>query len=534
MRRASIWIAFGTLVCACFDPTQAIGLPPLQMEPAPRLRGAQVIEAANWDDPRDPVWQAVSDLPNWGANATRILVQPYDRGSAVLPGRPLQLRIAENAKRFETLIEWLLARHVHVILAINLYYGWPPPAADWPDDGRSLWKDASAQDELVEAWKVLAQKYRGRPGLIFNLLSEPHGIAPDEIDGDHALPKRVWNQLYPRIVRAIEAIDRERWMVIEPIWANAANFGDLLADSSPRLIYSFHDYAPHWFTHQGVGSNPPAGTVQYPGITADGPWQPEKWWDKAAKAQAMQPAVAFQQRTGARIMCGEYATTGDAPMESRVRWTADVLDLCEGFGFDTNYFGYWPGVLGSWSFEKTPIESSVTSHLALNSAVPRNPPGRPRVALEYYHPGLDHFFVTSIPGEIEKLDAGVFSGWSRTGAWFGVHDIGTGSGADVCRFFSTAFAPKSSHFYTADAAECQQVRANPDWNFEGLVFAMRTPDLSGTCANAWPLFRLYNDGQGGAPNHRYTTSAGLRTTMIAKGWRPEGAGALGVAGCVPR
>ena len=35
------------------------------------------------------------------------------------------------------------------------------------------------------------------------------------------------------------------------------------------------------------------------------------------------------------------------------------------------------------------------------------------------------------------------------------------------------------------------------------------------------LYRLYNDGMSGAPNHRYTTSLTVRSQMIAAGWTPE-------------
>jgi len=47
-----------------------------------------------------------------------------------------------------------------------------------------------------------------------------------------------------------------------------------------------------------------------------------------------------------------------------------------------------------------------------------------------------------------------------------------------------------------------------------------------------PLYRLYNNGQGAAPNHRYTTRQEVRATMITAGWIPEGLG-IGVVACVP-
>ncbi len=163
--------------------------------------------------------------------------------------------------------------------------------------------------------------------------------------------------------------------------------------------------------------------------------------------------------------------------------------------------------------------------------------------VEYRHASFGHYFVTAIANEIAQLDAGVFAGWQRTGQTFKVFGGSPAmlpQGTEVCRFFSTSFAPKSSHFYTPVASECAVVKQNPDWQFEAVVFnvmdASGVLGTPGTCNNAvgpQPLYRLYNDGQSGAPNHRYTTSLLIRADMIANGWIPEGFGSLGVIGCVP-
>ena len=155
-------------------------------------------------------------------------------------------------------------------------------------------------------------------------------------------------------------------------------------------------------------------------------------------------------------------------------------------------------------------------------------------AIEFHHAEWDHYFVTATPDEITKLDSGVFAGWARTGESFTVYPPATAATSNVCRFFSTSFAPRSSHFYTPFATECAAVKQNPDWQFEALVFAVALPDGAGGCvAGTQPLYRLYNNGQGAAPNHRYTTSLATRTAMIGQGWIPEGSGNLGVGACVP-
>ncbi len=160
------------------------------------------------------------------------------------------------------------------------------------------------------------------------------------------------------------------------------------------------------------------------------------------------------------------------------------------------------------------------------------PPSLP-LAVEYYNATLAHYFITSSADEIAKLDAGIIKGWQRTGESFKVYAT-QGDRAAVCRFFSTAFGDKSSHFYAPRGLGCEAVLQNPAWVFEGDVFYTYLP-ANGECpAGNVPVYRLYNDGQGGAPNHRFTTSEYTRNAMMAEGWIPEGSGAMGVGFCSPQ
>ncbi len=156
------------------------------------------------------------------------------------------------------------------------------------------------------------------------------------------------------------------------------------------------------------------------------------------------------------------------------------------------------------------------------------------LAIEYYHRTYDHYFLTAGENEIALLDAGAFPGWARSGQSFRVRPAGTDGAPDVCRFWSgSTFAPKSSHFYTPFDWECAKVRNDPSWTFEGTQFALNLPDSRSSCVpGRVPLYRLYNDGRSGAPNHRYTTRLNIREAMVAQGWIPEGYGTLGVIGCV--
>jgi photosystem II stability/assembly factor-like uncharacterized protein len=155
--------------------------------------------------------------------------------------------------------------------------------------------------------------------------------------------------------------------------------------------------------------------------------------------------------------------------------------------------------------------------------------------IEYYYAAFDHYFLTAMPDEINALDNGAFPGWARTGLRFNAYAASASGTSPVCRFFSTAFAPKSSHFYTPFSSECAARRTDPGWLLESAAaFYVSVPASDGSCApGLTPVYRLYNNGQGGAPNHRYTTDVTARGQMIVQGWRPEGLGADAVEMCSP-
>jgi hypothetical protein len=165
------------------------------------------------------------------------------------------------------------------------------------------------------------------------------------------------------------------------------------------------------------------------------------------------------------------------------------------------------------------------------------PPGTV-VAVEYYYAAWNFYFETSFADEIAGLDAGAFGGvWKRTGQIFYVWPSAAANplGVATCRFFTIFFAPKSSHFYTPNADECQGlIDTSQVWQFESIAFYIALADANGNCPPATiPLYRFYDNGMGGAPNHRYTTSLTVFNQMVAQGWQFEGNPATKVFACVP-
>jgi hypothetical protein len=159
------------------------------------------------------------------------------------------------------------------------------------------------------------------------------------------------------------------------------------------------------------------------------------------------------------------------------------------------------------------------------------------LAIEYFDAFLGHYFITTLASEQAPLDAGAIAGWKRTGAWFTAYAPGQGA-ADgaraVCRYYGRPEAGLDTHFYSASASECAAVAQRfPDaWILESAeLFDVALPDqASGECVPGHlPVYRLWNGGA--SSNHRYTTDASTRRSMIAAGWTAEGYGGSGIAMC---
>lgn len=148
-------------------------------------------------------------------------------------------------------------------------------------------------------------------------------------------------------------------------------------------------------------------------------------------------------------------------------------------------------------------------------------------AVEYFNVGLGHYFMTAQSDEIAALDSGAYNfAFVRTGASFKVWNEPVVGAVPVCRFFTTpgVFGTKGSHFYTANPLECEGLKSNPNWIYEKVAFYIALP-TAGDCPDGMMrVYRMFNNGQTGAPNHRFTTGLAVyRDFTTTKNWAAEGA-----------
>jgi fermentation-respiration switch protein FrsA (DUF1100 family) len=175
---------------------------------------------------------------------------------------------------------------------------------------------------------------------------------------------------------------------------------------------------------------------------------------------------------------------------------------------------------------------TITIDVHVPSAAPRvafpDTTGETR-AIEFFNTILGHFFVAAGPDEIAGIRSGAAGpGWVETGQSFKVFDRmiadAAGTAAPVCRFYGVPAGGPNSHFFTASPSECDLVKRNGGWFFEGIGFFILPVQPDGQCPPGYlSVNRAYNNGfPRNDSNHRFTTSDSTLREMGQQGWAMEG------------
>ena len=178
--------------------------------------------------------------------------------------------------------------------------------------------------------------------------------------------------------------------------------------------------------------------------------------------------------------------------------------------------------------------------LAIQSTIPGTsaaPPGTVPV-IEYYRSDKDHYFMSADAAEIAFVDSALQATFQRTGelfyAWIDPLLAPLGA-VPVCRFYGSAAALIDSHYFTANATECQFILSHYPgiWTLErAAAFYVLLPDAAGGCAaGTLPVYRFFNNRQDA--NQRHTIDLSVRRAMLNRAWVPQGVPPNDVIFCTP-
>ena len=204
---------------------------------------------------------------------------------------------------------------------------------------------------LNPVWTQLAKRYRDRSDyLIYELMNEPHGIE---------IP--VWNGIIERLHKLVRSIDDKHYIIVGGAdWNSFTGMRALPEFRDDKVIYTFHFYDPHTFTHQGAPwcHMERVRGIPFPYDPDRMPPMPENPTDVERKCFEEYPAkgtleevekffdeyVSFSLERKAPIYCGEFGCSAACvdPAE-RVRWYEIVTNLLEERGISRSNWDYYGG-----------------------------------------------------------------------------------------------------------------------------------------------------------------------------------------------
>jgi aryl-phospho-beta-D-glucosidase BglC (GH1 family) len=267
-------------------------------------------------------------------------------------------------------VDTMLADGLAVIIDIH-------PSDDYKQRMRT---DDQAVERFTSIWRKLAAHYADRdPKMVFfEILNEP------EINDAYR-----WAGIQTRVAAAIrEAAPHHTIIAAGAVWSD---IWDLLAIeplADGNVIYNFHFYEPHEFTHQGATWSTPWYSyehgIPYPPTDSSMPellkevpdavsrYSMEKYWLDGWNARRIQimidNAAAWAHDNHVPLICNEFGTIRGFPDPvSRANWLHDVRTALETDGIGWAMWDYRGnfGVVTEEKGQPAQVDDSVVKALGL-------------------------------------------------------------------------------------------------------------------------------------------------------------------------
>jgi endoglucanase len=286
-----------------------------------------------------PTPEMAQQFAKWGVNIVRINFEVDNPDGKVIPTATDPLApYRGNIAILKTFLGECKKYNIRVILCADTVYG-----RSRDDFYKSGGDSSQVNNNLLDFWKAFATEFKDDPTIVaYDVLNEPN-YSPDH--PERAVADQWTKELFPSALREIRAINPNIWVVVMPWpWGLVDGFTGMPVYDDPHIIYSFHDYSPHTYTHQGVGQAYQAtrGKYSYPGMLKEYDNSPQEYWNRAKYLASVQPAIDFQKKNHVRILVGEFGVIRWAP--GRDKYLTDVLSVLEGQGWDWTFH-----TLGTWN-----------------------------------------------------------------------------------------------------------------------------------------------------------------------------------------
>lgn len=271
--------------------------------------------------------QDIKQIASWGMDHVRL---PIDYPVLEDDDTPFKYK-EDGFKYVDKCIQWCKKYGLNVILDLHRAPGF---SFSTLEENR-LFDDVFLQERFIKLWQYFAKRYIAeKDNVAFELLNEVVEPTSDR-----------WNTLAHRTVEAIREIDQDRIVIVGGNSYNSIfTLKEIQLFDDPNVVYTFHYYEPLLFTHQKAswvnicaefnqGQEYPGRFV---GLKEFLRKRPEyKGWesqlevinDRRLMEKNLKVAEEFINSTGKELYCGEYGVISDAPLQSRINWHRDFVEL---------------------------------------------------------------------------------------------------------------------------------------------------------------------------------------------------------------
>lgn len=264
----------------------------------------------------------IEQIASWGMDHVRL---PIDYPVIEDDDKPFAYK-EDGFSYVDNCIKWCKEYGLNIILDLHRAPGYSFGTLN----ENTFFEDKTLQNRFISLWKAFAARYADeRENVIFELLNEIVEPTSDR-----------WNKAAHETVAAIRELDKDRKIIIGGnLYNSVFMLKEIELFEDENVIYTFHFYEPHLFTHQKAGWMPDFvefnKTVNYPDssevyrefyrrypnfsqmdltlLQLEEVGEDYIW-------QALKPAVEFIDSTGKAVYCGEFGVIEQAPADSKVRW----------------------------------------------------------------------------------------------------------------------------------------------------------------------------------------------------------------------
>lgn len=234
--------------------------------------------------------------------------------------------LKQQFKQVHILLKWCKKYNCQLIITQNRF---PlDPNSKIRGSSQKFWESKQCIDEVIQYANIVSKEFKntGDELLAYKIVSEPVVFSDKRPYTPHQ-----WSNVFKKILITIRNNDRKRFVFYTTGPGGTGNdYKKLQPLKDNRILYGFHFYKPHPYTHQGI-KNRQSG-LKYPSKIN------HKDWNFEQLENSIESIISFQKKYKVPIFVAEFSVVHGAP--GQYKYLEDVLKLFEKYNFGWSYFNF--------------------------------------------------------------------------------------------------------------------------------------------------------------------------------------------------